>query len=191
MNTLELKKDFKKQITLLKINDNTIKSVRNLFNLKTENEAIKDIKTLFEQEDDYYKTIKIDSFWCKKVMATKIKHYLQYIITDLQNFGTWRIQIIIAINFISFNDTNKERVVHLNSDNINMMTYDNIYEVIKATFESLLSRYRIGLETSMKGRNVIFDSVQQLYYKCHKIHFKRGESPDRIKKQESNNKFKK
>ena len=47
---------------------NIIKNIRNLFKSKTENEAIKDriiidIQTLLEQEDDYYKTIRVSSFW--------------------------------------------------------------------------------------------------------------------------------
>ena len=48
--------------------DNAIKSIRNRFKLKKENEAIKDriirdIRTLFKQEDDYYKPIKVRNFW--------------------------------------------------------------------------------------------------------------------------------
>ena len=35
---------------------------------------------------------------------------------------------------------------------------------------------QIGLETSMRASDVIFDSVQLLHYKCHKINFKRGGS---------------
>ena len=42
-----------------------------------------------------------------------------------------------------------------------------------------------GLETSLKGSNFIYDSVQLLYHKRHKINFKRGgsyiECPDWIK----------
>ena len=49
-------------------------------------------------------------------------------------------------------------------------------EVIDELFQSLLSRYQIGLETSMKGSNVIFDSVHLLYHKSHKINFKQGGS---------------
>ena len=37
----------------------------------------------------------------------------------------------------------------------------------------------------MKGSEFIFDSIQLLYYKCHKVSFKRGglyiDSPDQIK----------
>ena len=75
--------------------------------------------------------------------------------------------------------------MHSKSDNIEVMTYDNTNEVIKEIFELLLSRYQIGLETSMRGSYFIFNGVNLLYYKCHKINFKRGgsyiDSPDWIK----------
>ena len=35
-------------------------------------------------------------------------------------------------------------------------------------FESLFSRYIIGLGTQMRGINVIFDCVNRMYYNCHK-----------------------
>ena len=38
------------------------------------------------------------------------------------------------------------------------------------------------LETSMRGSDFIFDSVKPMYYKCHKVNFRRGglyiHSPD-------------
>ena len=49
-------------------------------------------------------------------------------------------------------------------------------EVIHELFQSFLSRYQIGLETSMKSSDFIFDSVHLLYHNCHKIHFKQGGS---------------
>ena len=60
------------------------------------------------------------------------------------------------------------------------MPYDNVSEVINELFESLLSRYQVGLKTSMRGSDLIFHSVQLLYYKCHKI-----KSPDWIKKKKA------
>ena len=66
----------------------------------------------------------------------------------------------------------EESVMHSKSDNIEFMPDDNAIEVD----ESLLSRYQIGLETSIKESDFIFDSVQLLYYKCHKINFKRSGS---------------
>ena len=69
------------------------------------------------------------------------------------------------------------------------MSYDNANEVVNELFESLLLSYLIALETSMRGSNFLFDSVQLLYYK---INFKHGgsfiDSPDRIKKEKSSNK---
>ena len=54
---------------------------------------------------------------------------------------------------------------------------------------SLLSRYQTGLETSMRGRDFVFDSVELLYHKCHKINFKCGgsyiDSPNWIKKKKA------
>ena len=35
-------------------------------------------------------------------------------------------------------------------------------------------RYKIGLKTLMRGSNFVSDSVQLLYFKCHKINFKHG-----------------
>ena len=72
--------------------------------------------------------------------------------------------------------------MHSKSDTIEVRTYDNADEVVEEIFESLLSRFQIELETSMKGSEFVFDGVNLLYYKCHKINFKRDgsyiDSPD-------------
>ena len=91
------------------------------------------------------------------------------IINNLQNSDIWKIQLAIAINFISFKDIDEERVIHLKSDNIEIMNHDKADEVIKELFELLLSRYQIGLATLMKGSHFIFGCVDSLYYKCNKI----------------------
>ena len=66
------------------------------------------------------------------------------------------------------------------------MSYVNANEVVNELFMSLLSRHQIGLETSTRGSDFIYDSVQILYYKCRKINFKCAGSdigsPDWIKK---------
>ena len=49
--------------------------------------------------------------------------------------------------------------MHLKSDNAEFMTYDNANDVVDELFGSLFLRYQIGLEISMKGSNLIFDSV--------------------------------
>ena len=78
--------------------------------------------------------------------------------------------------------------MHSKSGNTELMPYDNANEVVNELFELLLSRYQIGLETSIKWSDFVVDSVQLLYYKCHKINFKRGrtyiDSSARTKKKE-------
>ena len=47
----------------------------------------------------------------------------------------------------------------------------------------------------MKGSDFVFDSVQLLSYKCHRINFRRGgsynNSPDWVRRDKSNNKSEK
>ena len=66
--------------------------------------------------------------------------------------------------------------MHSKSSNIEFMSHDNENEVVNELFELLLSKYQLGLEISMRGRDFIFDLVQLLFYKCHKIKFKHGGS---------------
>ena len=71
------------------------------------------------------------------------------------------------------------------SNNIEFIPYDNANEVVDGLFKSLFSRYQSSLETSTTGNYFIFDSVQLMYHKNHKINFKCGrsyiDSPDWIK----------
>ena len=46
--------------------------------------------------------------------------------------------------------------MHSDSDNKEIMIYDKADEVIKKLFESLLSRYQIWLETSIKYSDFVF-----------------------------------
>ena len=67
------------------------------------------------------------------------------------------IQLTIAINFVSSKDKDEERVMHSKSNNIEIMINDKADEAIEEPFQSLISRYQIGLETSMKGSDSVFD----------------------------------
>ena len=49
--------------------------------------------------------------------------------------------------------------MHSKSNNIEFMSYDNANEVVNKVFESLLSRYQIDLERSMRGTDFVFESV--------------------------------
>ena len=87
----------------------------------------------------------------------------------LKKSVTWKIEFTRAINFFSFRDTDEEHVMHSNSENTEFMIYDNADEVIEELFKSFLNRYQIGLETSMRGSDFVFDCAHFLYYKGHKI----------------------
>ena len=67
-----------------------------------------------------------------KVMVTKIKTcHLMSILTKLKlTWETWKIQLPIAINFISSKNTEEERVMHLNSNNIKFTSYIEVNEVV-------------------------------------------------------------
>ena len=88
-----------------------------------------------------------------------------------------KIQLMIATYFISSKDNDKQHLMHSKSDNIDIMING---KADKENFQSLLSRYQIGLETTKKGFS--FDSVHLLYYKCHKVNPNQGvsdiDSPD-------------
>ena len=60
------------------------------------------------------------------------------------------------------------------SNSIKLTSYNDENELVNELFESLLSRYQNNLEASMRGSDFVFDSVQLMYFKCHKVNFKRG-----------------
>ena len=68
---------------------------------------------------------------------------------NLKKSDTRKIQLTVAINFISSKDNDEEHVIHSKSDNIEILINDKSDEVIEKLFESFLNRYQIGLETSM------------------------------------------
>ena len=80
-------------------------------------------------------------------------------------------------------DSDKERVMHSKSDNIEIMINNEADEIIKKLSDSLKNRYQNYFE-SMKGSKFVFHYVHLLYYKCHKINLTCGgyvDSPDWIK----------
>ena len=79
--------------------------------------------------------------------------------------------------------------MHSRINNIKFTSYNDANEVDDELFEPLRSGYQGNLVTSMRGNDFIFDSVELMYYKCHKVSFKRGgsyiDSPDWIKKKKA------
>ena len=194
------------------LKDKIIRGIWTLFETEEENERKKRsitkeyIRTLFEQEEDYYELKRISNFWNNDYTEyesngdknrnlslieylNKIKPHLRNIIINLQNSNAWKIQLTIATNFISSKDAEEEGAMHSSSSNIKFTPYSDANDFIDELFKSLHSRYQENLETSMRGSDFIFDSVQLMYYKCHKVNFSHGasyiDSPDWIKKKKA------
>ena len=146
--------------------ENMIKDIRNLIRLEKENEAIKDrilryIKNLFEHEEkNYYKPLRVNNFWSNNYTEyksngdknktpsveqylNKVISYLKDIRNNLKKWGTWKIQLTIAINFISSIDNDEERVMHSKSDKLEVMVNDGADKVTTELFDLLKSRYQI------------------------------------------------
>ena len=89
------------------------------------------MRTLFEQEkeEDYYEPERVNNFRNNNYIEyesngdkntklsldeylNKIKSYLRNIIINLQISDSWKIQLAIAINFISSKNTEEECVMY-------------------------------------------------------------------------------
>ena len=93
---------------------------------------LRDIKNLFEHEkkaENYYKPLRESNFWSNnyieyesnghrnKILSleeylNKIRPYLKDIINNLKKSDTWKIQLIIANNYISSLNNDEEHVIH-------------------------------------------------------------------------------
>ena len=62
----------------------------------------------------------------------------------------WNIQLTVEINSFLSKDSNEIRTMHSKSDNIEIMIDNETDEIIEDFFESLLQKYRKGLEESMR-----------------------------------------
>ena len=55
--------------------------------------------------------------------------------------GEWKIQLTMAINFISSKDSDETRTMHAKSNNAEIMIGSNTDEIIKDLFKSFLQKY--------------------------------------------------
>ena len=77
-------------------------------------------------------------------------------IDDLRTSGERAIHLTMKMNFTSSKDSNEKLVSVTNEDIMNSFDEE---EVIEELFHSLLQRYQIGVEQSMKGSEFVFDYV--------------------------------
>ena len=88
----------------------------------------------------------------------------------------WRIQLTMAINFISSKDSDEIRTVHTKCNNVEIMIGSETDEIIEDLFESFLQKYQERLEESMRGSEFAYDSVDALHYNLNKVSLSRGTS---------------
>ena len=106
-----------------------------------ENIIFRHIKNLFEHEEDenYYKPVRASNSWSNNYIEyeskghknitisvekyhNKIRPYLKDIINNLKKSDKWKIQLTIAVKFISSRNNNEERIMDSKSDNIKIMS---------------------------------------------------------------------
>ena len=174
-----------------------IRNVRNLFDLSIDEDCYKPIKTN-DAFNGYHIECKRSKGDRGKTLSMKeyldmIKPYLSNIINNhktqgkwkvhsdstIINYktqGEWKIQLTMTINFMASKDFVKTRTMHAKSNNIEIMIGNETDELIRELFDSLLQRYQEGLEESMRGSEFLFDSIDLLCYKIHKISLNRNGS---------------
>ena len=105
-------------------------------------------------------------------------------IIEYKTQSDWKIQLTVAINFISSKDSDETRTIHAKSNEVEIIMGIETDESIKELFKSFLQKYQEGLEKSMRGSEFIFDSVDALYYDLNKISLSRDgsyiDSPKRL-----------
>ena len=88
----------------------------------------------------------------------------------------WKIQLTMAINFISSKDSDETLTMHKKSYNVEIMIGSETDEIIEDLFQSFFEKYQEGLEEPMRGSEFVYDSVDVLYYNLNKISLSRGGS---------------
>ena len=82
--------------------------------------------------------------------------------------------------------------MYITSDNVKFTSYNDFNDVVNKLFESLLLRYKDNFETLMRQSDFVFDLVQLILLKCHRVTFKRDGSYINslvwLKNKKSNNK---
>ena len=69
----------------------------------------------------------------------------------------------IINNLKTSDDTDEEHEMHSKSDNVEIIIYEEADEVIEELFKTLLNRCKIGLETSVRGSDFIFETWWFIY----------------------------
>ena len=86
-----------------------------------------------------------------------------------------KIQISVHANFISSKDTGETCTIYVWSDNVSIMRGVDTNNIIREIFLSFLCNYQEELKI-IKGSNFVFESVELMDYKLHRVRLRRGGS---------------
>ena len=156
-----------------------IKDIKDLFKLSIDKDYYKPILVKSGYNGNYvqYESIEGDKILTPKEYLTLTEKYLRELINYYKNKGEWKLQLIAEINFISLNPGSDEtRIMHMSSDNNEIMIGDDNDDIIEELFKSFLQKYEDNLQNKMKGSDFEFDGVNFLYYDFNKISLNRGRS---------------
>ena len=157
--------------------------------------GIRDILNLFDEVsgEDYYKPILVKSFFNgnykyyesrgDKEKRLSVKQYLNKITQHLYDLindhkiarKVWKIQISMRVNFISSKDTGETRTIYVWSNNESIMWGSDAGDIIRELFRSFLHNYQEELKI-IKGSDFVFESVELMDYKLHRVRLRRGGS---------------
>ena len=85
-----------------------------------------------------------------------IRPYFVDMINDCKNQSEWKIQLTMAINFISSKpEPDETRIMHTKSNNTETMIGIDTNEVTEEFFKSPLEKYQENLEEKMSGSEFV------------------------------------
>ena len=81
----------------------------------------------------------------------------------------------MRVNFISSKDTGETRTIYVWSNNKSIMRGSDTDDIIRELFRSFLHNYQEELKI-IKGSDFVFESVELMDYKLHRVRLRRGRS---------------
>ena len=127
---------------------------------------------LYKSEGEKDKNLSVEQY------LDMIKPYLRDLINDHKTTesGEWKIQLNMHVNFISSKDTGEARTINILSDNEEIMLGYETDDIIINFLKSFLNNYQKEEQVMRGTSNFVFESVELLDYKLHKIKLQRGGS---------------
>ena len=81
-------------------------------------------------------------------------HSRNEVINYVTQYGEWKIQLTMSINFISSKDSDENCNMHTKKDNIEIIMGSETNNIIEELCESLMQKCQEGLEESMRGMSL-------------------------------------